>query len=702
MKTNCKQVSKALCILLGGLAALFLVACAPDEPAPAAPPAQLSADYRVTDIVALKTADDLDAACAAEVAALQAALATLERPADGGSNPNDGPANDLNYLEYLNSQFVSGSNMANRAGTLAAVHPEAPMRDAGDVCGQALTKVYSELTLSRPIYDRLSAIDLAAADPETRRFVEKLLLTFRLAGVDQDEETRQKIKTLNDEIVAIGQAFDRNIADDVRYLELNSVDQLAGLPDDYIASHPPDENGVIRISTQYPDVFPLLTYAESDEVRREMTSLFNNRAWPANEELLQRLLQKRYELARLLGYASYAELATVDKMVGSPERVQQFLDELTGYTEEAQAREYEMLLARRRQDQPDAERVEPWQSTYLSEKVRQEHFDLDSREVREYFNYAATRDGILSLVQDLFGVEITPWETAAWHEDVEAYELREDGELLGRFYLDMHPREGKFQHAAAFPLQDGITGAQLPLAALVCNFPRGSELMQHNQVVTFLHEFGHLLHFLFAGRHHWANISGISTEWDFVEAPSQMLEEWVWDYDTIAPFARNAAGEPLPRELLDRMIAARDFGLGLATRRQLSFAAMSLGLYHRDPQGLDLKDFTDDMSRQYTPFEPQADTHFYAAFGHLNGYSAIYYTYQWSLAIATDLFTRFQAEGLRNVETAGEYREQILGQGGARPAAELVTGFLGRDISFKPYADRLSGTSAPPSVERED
>lgn len=682
--------------LLGGLAVLFLVACGPDEPASATPAGRLGADYRVTDVTDLQSAGDLSGACEAEVAALQAALVVLEQPAEGTNDR----AGEADYLEYLNSQLVSGSNMANSASTLAAVHPEAPVRDAGDACGQALTKAYSELTLSRPIFDRLSAIDLAAAEPETRRFVEKLLLTFRLAGVDQDQETRQKIKALNDEIVAIGQEFDRNIADDVRYLELNSVDQLAGLPEDYIASHPPDENGVIRISTQYPDVFPLLTYAESDEVRREMTLLFNNRAWPANEELLQRLLQKRFELARLLGYANYAELATVDKMVGSPERVQQFLDELTGYTEETKAREYQMLLQRLRQDQPGAERVEPWQSTYLAEKVRQEHFDLDSREVREYFNYAATRDGILTLVQDLFGVQITPWETAAWHEDVEAYELRENGELLGRFYLDMHPREGKFQHAAAFPLQDGITGAQLPLAALVCNFPRDGELMQHDEVVTFLHEFGHLLHFLFAGRHHWANISGINTEWDFVEAPSQMLEEWVWDYDTIAPFARNAAGESLPRELLDRMIAARDFGLGLATRRQISFAAMSLGLYARDPQGLALKAFTDDISRRYTPFEPQADAHFYAAFGHLNGYSAIYYTYQWSLAIATDLFTRFQAEGLRNVETAGEYRELILGRGGARPAAELVTEFLGREISFKPYADRLSGSSAPQGVER--
>jgi len=180
-----------------------------------------------------------------------------------------------------------------------------------------------------------------------------------------------------------------------------------------------------------------------------------------------------------------------------------------------------------------------------------------------------------------------------------------------------------------------------------------------------------------------------------VEAPSQMLQEWVWDYDTVSQFARNAAGEPIPRDLLDRMKAARDFGLGLNTRRQLSLAALSLGLYDRNPEGLDLKQFNDEIIAEYTLFPPLEDGHFYTAFGHLNGYSAIYYTYQWSLAIASDLFTRFEEEGLRNVETAGEYRDLILGQGGAKPAAELVTDFLGREISFKPYADRLSQSSKP-------
>jgi thimet oligopeptidase len=517
------------------------------------------------------------------------------------------------------------------------------------------------------------------------------MLEFKLSGVDKDEETRAKIKALDEEIYAIGQEFDRNIRESVLVMELDSVDQLAGLPQDYIDAHPPNEAGKIEINTTYADLFPFMDYAEDDDLRRELFSLFNNRAYPENEEVLMRLLEKRYELARLLGFENYAQRITADKMVGNPERVETFLEELTSYTEEAQQAEYDVLLARLREINPEAQSVEGWQRRYLTEKVVTEQFEVDSKLVREYFNFNDTREGMLTMVQDLFGVQFKPWDTTVWHESVTAHEMWDGDQLIGRFYLDMHPRDGKYQHAAVFPRRTGIAGVQAPVATLVCNFPEGNDLMQHNQVVSFLHEFGHLIHNLFAGHHRWDNVSGIKTEWDFVEAPSQMLQEWVWDYDTISPFARNSEDEPIPRELLDRMIAARDFGLGLGTRRQLSYAALSMGVYNRSPEGLDIKSLQDDIQKRYTAFEPAADDHFFASIDHLNGYSALYYTYQWSLAIATDMFTRFENEGLRNVETAGEYRDMVLAQGGAKPAAELVTDFLGREISFKPYADRLSG-----------
>lgn len=662
------------------MAVAALAACSKSENVP-----DLPIRYSATSLEDMNTAEALSALCARENDALREHLATLEA--------YKGRATVENYFESLNSLSVSLSNLSNAAQGLAAVHPDKAVRDAGDECAQSLARIGTDIGLSRPLYEAVSNMNLEGADDVTRYAVTKTLVSFRLSGVDKDQATRDRIRQLNDDIVAIGQDFDRNIREDVRYLELDSVDDLAGLPDDYIASHPPGDDGIIRVSTQYPDVFPFLDYAESDELRKEMQTIYLNRGYPQNEDILKKLLEARFELAQRIGYDNYAQLVTADKMSGSPERVQSFLKELKGYTAETQDREYDTLLARLRVDQPDAERLERWQAGYVEEKVRREQFDVDSKVVRQYFSFNKTQAGILEMVQDLFQVRIEPWDTFTWDDSVEAYQLMDGDEVIGRFYLDLHPREGKYQHAAMFPFANGIEGQQLPVAALICNFPTGDEPMQHSQVQTFLHEFGHLIHWMFAGHHRWNNVSGISTEWDFVEAPSQMLQEWVWDYDTISRFATNAEGDPIPQDLLERMVAARDFGLGMGTRRQLSYAALSLNLYNRNPEGLDIKAMSDEIEREYTRFEPVPGTHFYDAFGHLNGYSAIYYTYQWSLAIATDMFTRFEEQGLRDVEVAKSYRDKVLAAGGSRPANDLVTDFLGRAISYKPYADRLSGAT---------
>ena len=664
------------------LAMLFLAACGGDS---SPPQTSLPVSYDTVALSDIDTAEKMTARCEAGEAGIRERLALLE--AFEGA-----PTVDNFYLP-LDSLIATAATLQSYASSLSRVHPDPELRSAGEACDLLINKFFSDLSLSRPVYDATSRIDTANLDAATRYSIEKTLLSYQLAGVDKDEQTRERISALNEEIASIGQEFDRNIREDVRYLELDSVEDLAGLPDDYIAAHPPNDEGKIVISTQYPDVFPFFEYAESDELRKEMRKIYNSRAYPQNDAVLRKLIEARHELAQLAGFDNYAELITADKMSGSPERVAEFLADLKEYTTATQDAEYDVLLERLRQEQPDAERIESWQTSYIRSKVRREQFDVDTRVVRQYFNYDASRDGILTLVQDLFGVNIVPWETDTWHEDVEAFELRDGDEVLGRFYLDMHPRENKYQHAAMFPFVNGIAGQQLPVAALVCNFPRGAEPMQHSQVNTFLHEFGHLLHWMFAGHQDWMNTSGITAEWDFVEAPSQMLEEWIWDYDTISVFAKNAEGEPLPKDLFDRMLAARDFGLGMGTRGQLAYAATSLGLYDRDPAEIDFDEHATDVARTYTKFEPQEGTHFWAAFGHLNGYSAIYYTYQWSKAIATDMFTRFDETGMRNAETAQAYRSKVLAAGGSRPAEESVVEFLGRPISFETYADRLRGSS---------
>jgi thimet oligopeptidase len=266
---------------------------------------------------------------------------------------------------------------------------------------------------------------------------------------------------------------------------------------------------------------------------------------------------------------------------------------------------------------------------------------------------------------------------------------------LGRIYLDMHPRDGKYKHAAQFPLKDGVRGVQLPEGVLVCNFPdprSGTALMEHDDVVTMFHEFGHLMHHVLGGHQRWVTQSGVATEWDFVEAPSQMFEEWAWSYETLSRFARHyKTGEVISEQLVDRMRDADKFGLGTVTVQQIFYAALSLELHRADPGRVDTNAEVKRLQTQYTPFRFVDGTRFHTSFGHLVGYSAMYYTYQWSLVIAKDLLTPFEQRGLLATDTTFAYRDKVLVPGGSRDAAELVRDFLGREYDFVAFERYLVG-----------
>ena len=314
--------------------------------------------------------------------------------------------------------------------------------------------------------------------------------------------------------------------------------------------------------------------------------------------------------------------------------------------------------------------------------------------MRPYFELSRVQRGLFDLSSRLFGIEYRPLAGAPlWHEDVTAWEVVEGGKLLGRFFLDLHPREGKYKHAAQFTLTSGVLGGALPEGVLVCNFPKAGKdpaLLDHGEVVTYFHEFGHLLHHLFAGQTRWAGLSGVRTEWDFVEAPSQMLEEWCWDAEVLEGFARHwQTNQLIPRALVARMRAADEFGKGLRVRQQMFYAATSLRFHDRDPAGLDTTALGNELQERYTPFRRVEDTYFQESFGHLEGYSAIYYTYMWSLVIAKDLFGEFRRAGLLDPQTARRYRHSILAPGGSGPAAGLARDFLGREISFDAFAEWL-------------
>lgn len=592
-------------------------------------------------------------------------------------------------LQPLNALWMTIDRGMNTAALYSAVHPDPGVREVADTCEQEFRKIVTKIELSRPLFEAVSAMDVSGADAVTQRYVAHLLRDFRRAGVDKDEQTRAEVARLKEELVKIGQEFGRNIREDQRSIKLSSVDDLKGLPQDYIDAHPPGEDGKITITTNYPDYQPFMEYAENDEARRRLYVEFRKRAHPQNIQVLQNLLAKRHQLATLLGYEDWADYVTEDKMIKTEEAARAFINRIKEVAQERSASDYQVLLARLQQDQPGATEVSDWQKTYLEHKIKTEQYQVDAQEVRQYFTYTKVRDGLLALTSKLFDVEYRPVRVPVWHDSVTAYEVVENGEVIGRFYLDMHPRADKYQHAAAFPIVTGVAGKQVPEAALVCNFPAAGP-MEHGQVETFFHEFGHLLHHIFGGKQPWLGVSGFNTEWDFVEVPSQIFEEWAWNAETLRLFATNEAGEPIPDTLVAAMNEARNFGKGLWVSHQMFYAAVSLTYYDNDPTGMDTTAVMKELQNEYSPFKYVDDTYFQLSFGHLDGYSAIYYGYMWALVIAKDMFSKFQEQGLLNPEVAAAYREKVLAPGGSQDASDMVRNFLGREYTFDAFASWLN------------
>ncbi|HAN23694.1 MAG TPA: peptidase M3, partial [Microbacterium ginsengisoli] len=461
---------------------------------------------------------------------------------------------------------------------------------------------------------------------------------------------------------------------------------LAGLPQDFIDAHPVDEDGFVTLTTDYTDLMPVREYARVRETRLALVAAYNDLAWPDNESVLAELLEVRAERARLLGYADWAEYETETRMIGSGAAIPAFLERLDIASDLASSAEYDRVLARLRQDAPDVDEVTIADFWYVLGAIKREEYDVDAQLVRSYFPFERVRDGILDVTGRLLDIEYVPVAAPTWHPDVASYDVVRGGTALGRIHLDLHPRPGKYSHAACFPLVPGIKGRQLPEAVLLCNFSRG--LLEHDEVVTFFHEFGHLVHDILAGGQRWARFTGIQTEWDFVEAPSQLLEEWAWDADVLGSFAANAAGEPIPADLVARMRTADAFGRALEVRRQLGHATVSYRL-HVDRPG-DLQGATERLYASTSPVQPLRGVHPYAGFGHLTGYGACYYTYQWSLVIARDLLSAFDGD-LMNPDAAARYRTEVLERGGTRDARELVEEFLGRPFAFDAYRAWLAG-----------
>jgi len=602
------------------------------------------------------------------------------------------PAGDaLGTLRLWDEANLQLGNVAAMGSLFGNVHPAESVRDTADKAEQDVHRMVTELSLDRELYEVFAALDGSDLDADASRLLEKVLRDFARAGVDQDDATRARITELNEQVTELDQEFSKITRDDVRSIRVRP-EQLAGLPQDFVDSHPADDDGLVTITTDYPDAVPTRMFAHDQSVRRDMTVAFLERGWPQADAVLQQLFAARHELATLVGYSDWAAYDAEVKMIKEGDAIPPFIEKIATAAEAPMQRDLAAMLERYRVDFPDAERIPNYDATYYQEVVRREQYEVDSQRVRTYFAFDKVRQGLLEVTGRLFGLRYDPVPDATvWHEDVTAYDVVrvEDGAGLGRIYLDLHPRAGKYKHAAQFTLTDGVEGRQLPEGVLVCNFSKG--LMEHDHVVTLFHEFGHLVHHVLGGHVSWARFAGVATEWDFVEAPSQMLEEWAWDADILGSFATDAAGDPIPAELVQAMLRSDDYGKGLFARVQMFYAAMSYYFHVERPADLTARMV--ELQEQYSPWPYLEGTHMFASFGHLGGYSSAYYTYMWSLVIAKDLYSAFDPADLfdgAGTGVAGRYRDRVLAPGGSKDAADLVADFLGRPYTFDAYAAWLA------------
>ena len=585
------------------------------------------------------------------------------------------------------------------------LHPDAAMRTTAETLAQSADAFETELALNQAAYAALAGAHTAGAPADLTRYLTLELDDYRKEGVDKDAATRAKINELRDLLVRLRQEFDRNVRDGARTLTVANAGELAGLPPDFIAAHKPAPDGTITLTTSASDLQPVMLYAKSDDLRRRMLIESNNVAYPANLDVLKKLVETRYELARTLGFKDWATFDLSNRMAATPQNAAAFIASIVAASAKKANADYQLILGRKKQDQPGATTVDAWQRRYYTELVRQSSYNFDSQAMRPYFSYERVRAGVFAVSGKLFGLEFRPAPALpVWHASVEPYEVFDNGRLVARIYLDMHPRPGKGGGGAtAATARAGIRGRQLPEVVLICRFPGGEPgdpgLMTFDQVTTFFHEFGHLVHAISSGQQQqWLRLTRVA-ERDFIEAPSQMMEEWVSDPATLATFATHyQTNAPIPAALVHQMRRANELGRGYDTRQQMVFAGLSLALHNQDPKNADAMAIYKDLMEKYLPTTYPEGSHFPGTFTQLSNpnYTASYYTYMWSLVISKDLFSRFDAKDLLAPAPARRFRDTILAPGGTKPAADLVRDFLGRPYNVTAWETWLNQATPAP------
>jgi Zn-dependent oligopeptidase len=639
---------------------------------------------------------------AGEVATgIDAALAQAQEILDLAVAPKDQRTfeNTLLPLDLINDVLA-------KAGTrfvfMGYVHPEKDVRMAGKDAEEKLGAFGVEMMFRDDLYTAVQEYavtdEAEGLEGERARFLEFLQRDLRQAGHELDPEARARVKEKTQRLVELGVRYQANI-DDWEDQILVTRDELEGLPLSFAdALETDEESGKLKVTLAYPHVIPFVENAKRRDLRQEISYKFNTQAVEANRKLLEEAVDLRYQIAQEFGVPSWAHHQLEERMAKTPERVSDFYEDLIPPLTRQGRLDLTAMGELLDADTGQSE-VQAWDWRYYDTQQRRTDYGVDPFEVAQYFPLDSVLGGMFGLVQETFGLDFREVaDPEVWHPDVRLFAVHDSatGEELSHFYLDLFPREGKYGHAAEFPMipsrrmEDG--SYQNPICAMVANFTKPTattpSLLQHTEVETLFHEFGHVMH-QNLGRTELARFSGTNVERDFVEAPSQIMQHWVWRADVLSRFAsHHETGEPIPERLVEQLVAARQLNVAIQQLRQIQFGWWDQSI-HGTETGIDLeKVLREGSAIGLIPFHE--GTFALASFGHLmGGYDAAYYGYMWSEVFGDDIFSRFEEEGVTSPEVGIAYRREVLEKGGTLDADEMLVRFLGRDPDNRAFLRKL-------------
>jgi len=647
--------------------------------------------------------------------AVDALLASAQTAVDAIAE-SDEPrtyANTLGALEEATELLERAMTVVDHLESVATTEG---LRAAYNATRPMVSAFWSELAMNDGLYQAVRAFaateEAGSLPPTEKRFLEKTLDDFRRHGAELSPEDKAKLQAIEIDLTKLTTEFSQNVLDETNAFELIITDEskLAGLPES--AKQAAAENASAkdlegwRFTLHAPSMIPVLTYLDDASIREHVWRAYNTRAVSGgrdNRRIIGRVLELRRYKAKLLGYGDFSDLVTEDRMAKAGAKAKAFIDDLRDRTQVAFERENQELQAYRNEIEGDsAPALEPWDTAYYSEKQRQARYDFNEEELRPYFPLDRVLDGLFATAQALYEIEIVERDAAAWDSEVKSYAIQDrDGAMIAAFYVDLFPRENKRGGAWMNALISAAHHEEphSPHLGLFCanvNPPVGGKpaLLTHREVETLFHEFGHLLHHCFS-RVSVRSLAGTNVAWDFVELPSQIMENWCWERSGLDLFAAHyETGERIPDELYEKMVRARTYRAANAQMRQLGFAGVDLALhqdYEPERDG-EVMAYAREILQGYSAAKLPEDYAMLAGFGHVFahpvGYAAGYYSYKWAEVLDADAFTRFKKEGITNPEVGRAFRDRILSKGNSEEPEKLYRDFMGRNPELGPLLER--------------